>query len=196
MWPSVSRSRSGLAVAAVAGVMLATVVAVAPCKASTPAAVEQALARQFPGGDVVQDTLFLTDDQMQRAQESAGIEMPSRIVTRYVASRATDGRTETVGYVYVDTHIVRTLPETLLVVIDPSGAVLRVEVVRFDEPREYQPSDRWFEQFDGHELDADLQLKRSIRTLTGATLSSRAATDAVRRALAAHRAVERPDQAP
>ena len=57
----------------------------------------------------------------------------------------------------------------------------------FFEPQDYLPSRRWFGQFEGRDLDEGLRLKREIRTLSGATLSSRSATDAVRRALALHR---------
>jgi Na+-translocating ferredoxin:NAD+ oxidoreductase RnfG subunit len=78
-----------------------------------------------------------------------------------------------------------------MVVIDPSGAVRRVEVVSFREPLDYVPREGWYRQFDGEELDDDLQLKRDIRPVTGATLTARATTDAVRRVLAIHQVAEK-----
>ncbi|RMF71251.1 MAG: FMN-binding protein, partial [Acidobacteria bacterium] len=84
----------------------------------------------------------------------------------------------------LDTHVVRTLPETVLVVVGPDLRVRRVEVLAFKAPRDYLPSDRWLAQFDGVPLDDDTALKRRIRVLSGATLSSRAITRAVRRVLA------------
>ena len=44
-------------------------------------------------------------------------------------------------------------------------------------------------QYDGEKLDDDLSLKRDIRPVTGATLTARATTEAVRRVLAIHRVV-------
>jgi hypothetical protein len=105
------------------------------------------------------------------------------MVTRYVARQ--DGAV--VGTAYLDTHRVRTLQETLMIVVAPDGTVERVDVLTFGEPEEYLPKALWFEQFDGRPLDDDLAVKRGIRGITGATLSSHAATEAVRRTLAIHR---------
>jgi Na+-translocating ferredoxin:NAD+ oxidoreductase RnfG subunit len=61
--------------------------------------------------------------------------------------------------------------------------------VTFREPLEYMPRKGWYEQYEGQELDDDLALKRNIRPVTGATLTARATTDAVRRVLALHAVV-------
>jgi len=73
-----------------------------------------------------------------------------------------------------------------MVALDAAGAVSRVEVLSFREPQEYLPRDAWYEQFDGRRLDAELRLKRGVRGVTGATLTARATTEAVRRVLALH----------
>lgn len=155
--------------------------------AGKASAVDAALARLFPPpATVVKDTLFLTDEQAGAAERESGLELPSRIVTRYVGRGAGEGR-PVIGFAYLDTHLVRTLPETLLIAVGIDGEVRRVEVLTFAEPPEYEPSRRWFEQFEGRELDESVRLRRDIRTLSGATLSSKAATEAVRRVLAVHR---------
>lgn len=164
--------------------------------AGTPGAtvlitVEEALELAFPGAELVRETLFLTDRQRQSAAAAAGIDVEGAMMTRFVARR--DGRT--VGFGYVDTHRVRTLPETLVVILDAAGSVVRVEVAAFREPLEYMPGNSWYRQFDGEELDRDLALDRDIRPITGATLTARATTDAVRRVLAIHRAVTAEDAA-
>ena len=102
-----------------------------------------------------------------------GHELSGGLATRFVAR---SDRGEIVGYAYVDTHVVRTLPETVLVVIDSAGSVRRVEVVSFREPLDYVPREGWYRQFEGEQLDDDLQLKRDIRPVTGATLTARATT--------------------
>lgn len=112
----------------------------------------------------------------------AGSEPASAVVHPYRAS--CEGAAG--GTAYFDAHRVRTLPETLMVVVDPEGRVARVELLSFDEPPEYIPREGWYGQFPGEELDADLELSRGIDGVTGATLTARATTEAVRRVLALH----------
>lgn len=143
---------------------------------------QEALGLAFPGCEVERESLFLTDEQVERARRLAGVEVPSALVTRFVARET--GRA--VGWAYLDTHRVRTLPETLLIVVDPKSRVARVEVLSFAEPEEYLPRDAWYAQLLGRPLDDDLRLKRAIRPVTGATLTARATEAAVRRVLAVH----------
>jgi electron transport complex protein RnfG len=149
--------------------------------------VEEALELAFPGVATTRETLFLSDDQRSRAEKESGSEISSALATRYVAKG--DGGA-VLGWAYLDTHRVRTLPETLMVVLGTGGAVQRVEVVTFREPIEYMPREGWYGQYRGQELDDDLALKRDIRPVTGATLTARATTEAVRRVLAIHAVVE------
>jgi Na+-translocating ferredoxin:NAD+ oxidoreductase RnfG subunit len=151
--------------------------------------VEEAVALAFGDAATTRETLFLTEEQISRVAEEGGGELSGAMVTRYVAMA--DGNR--VGYAYLDTHRVRTLPETLMVVLEPGGGVRRVEVVAFREPLEYVPRDSWYGQFEGERLSDELALKRNIRPVTGATLTARATTEAVRRILAIHTVVETGD---
>jgi hypothetical protein len=74
--------------------------------------------------------------------------------------------------------------------VDPQGKVGRIEVISFREPEEYMPRALWYQQFQGKALDRDLQIKRDIRPVTGATLTARATTGAVRRVLALHQVLQ------
>lgn len=145
--------------------------------------VDEALALAFPGATTERQTLFLSGEQRDRVAEDSGAEVMSSLATRYVA-RGADGAVR--GWAYLDTHRVRTLPETVMVVLDADGMVRRVEVVTFREPLEYMPRRGWYEQYEGQKLDDDLALKRDIRPVTGATLTARSTTEAVRRVLALH----------
>jgi hypothetical protein len=160
----------------------------APAAARVFLTVDEALALAFPRAAVERRTVYLTEVQRQRAGELAGAEVASAIVHPYVATR--DG--EVVGTAYFDTHRVRTLPETLMVVVDPQGRPVRVEVLSFDEPADYLPRKPWYRQFDGGALDDDLALGRDIHPVAGATLTARATTAAVRRVLALHRVIAHP----
>lgn len=154
-----------------------------PAAARVLLSVEEALELAFPGCAVERRTVFLTDAQKARAAELAGEAPASAIVHPYEAR--CDG--VPAGTAYFDAHRVRTLPETLMVVVDPEGRVARVEVLSFDEPPEYLPRDAWYEQFRGRRLDAELRLKGAIHPVTGATLTARATAAAARRVLALHR---------
>ena len=100
---------------------------------------EEALAAVFPGAQVEAERVFLTADQTHRAAVLAGGAAPPALVARYVARR---GR-EIVGRAYVDTHVVRTKRESLLISLDSSGRVQRIDVTAFLEPPEYRAPERW-----------------------------------------------------
>lgn len=149
---------------------------------------EAALRLAFPGADGVERrTAYLDDDQLARAAELAGreAEVTSGVITYYVAAK--DGIP--LGVAYFDVHRVRTLPEVLMIVVDTDHRVRRVEVVRFAEPPEYLAPAGWLAQFQGRPLDTALSVKGSVANITGATLTARAATAAVRRVLALHRVI-------
>ena len=145
---------------------------------------EEALRLAFPAGTSVERrTAFLTAAQQEAARKFCGSEKaPSALITFYVGT--TDGRE--VGTAYFDTHVVRTQPETILVLVDPHGAIARIEVLAFAEPEEYLPRANWYGQFSGRKLDEDLAVRRGIRPVSGATLTARATLDAARRVLAVH----------
>jgi hypothetical protein len=148
---------------------------------SQPQALELAFG---PGAAVERQSHFLTPQQIEQARALAGsgVQVEGALVTRYVGRR--DGRL--LGTAYFDTHRVRTLQEALMVVVGAEGTVARVEVLTFAEPDEYLPRRPWYAQFDGRRLDRELSVSRGIHGVTGATLSARAATEAVRRTLALH----------
>lgn len=163
---------------------LAALAVAAAAGAAVLLSVEEALALAFPEATTRRETLFLTDEQLRSARALGGVEISSALVTRFVATDAGGALT---GFAYLDTHRVRTLPETLLIAVGADGRVARVEVVVFREPVEYMPREGWYRQYDGGTLDDELALKRGIRPVTGATLTARATTEAVRRVLAIHR---------
>jgi hypothetical protein len=165
-----------------ARVLLVGLLAAGAASARVLLSVDEALALAFPGATIERHTVFLTEAQRARAGQLAGARLASAIVHPYVARR--DGAE--VGTAYFDSHLVRTLQETVMVVVAPDGRVARVEVLAFDEPPDYLPRTEWYRQFDGRPLDAELDLRRSIRPVTGATLTARSTIDAVRRVLALH----------
>ena len=153
---------------------------------------QEALELAFGDAQVERGTVYLTKQQLKQAAKLAGEKIPGAIVHPYVARR--EGKL--VGTAWVDVHRVRTLRETILVVVDPDQRVRRIELLAFGEPEEYVPRQGWYGQFVGRRLDDELDLKRGIRGITGATLTARATTSAVRRVLAVHRVLNGPPPEP
>src|SRR5258706_9878445 len=153
-----------------------------PAAAKVFLTVDEALHLAFRGCSVERQTVFLTAEQLARARQLAGSEIKSALLNPYHAT--CDGKDG--GTAYFDAHVVRTLPETLMVVVDPQGRVARVEVLAFAEPEDYLPPGRWYGQFLGNGLSDELALGHRIRGVTGASLTARATTEAVRRVLGSH----------
>jgi hypothetical protein len=148
---------------------------------------QQALESAFPKGTtLVRQPLFLSKEQIAAARKSSGVDFDGELFVRYVGKRGND----VLGYVYFDAHRVRTLPETLMIVISPDARILRIEILSFSEPADYFPRERWIEQFHGEKLSADLSLRKKIRPMSGATLTGRAITNASRKILAIHGAAQ------
>jgi len=185
MWRSVTSSEPRRAAPAVAWLVVAGLAAAAAAEGKVLLSVDEALALAFPGATIERRTIYLTPPELARAAELAGSALPSAIVHPYVAARGS----VRIGTAFFDTHKVRTLAETVMVAVDSTGRVQRVEVIASDEPPDYLPRATWYEQFGARGLGAELALGRAIRNVTGATLTARATTSAVRRALALDRII-------
>ena len=77
-----------------------------------------------------------------------------------------------------------------MIALTSDGAVRRVEVTAFLEPREYLPPQGWLGQFETQPLSDDVALQRAIRPIAGATLTAQSATEAVRRVMAIDEVLE------
>jgi len=146
----------------------------------------EALALAFPDADHVdEESILLGDAQAGQIEQLAKSQLESRLVRIYRGYRGK----ELLGYAFIDVHNVRTMPEAFLVVLTPAGDVRALRVLAFHEPLEYMPSARWYEQFEQKNLSAPLRLGGDVHGIVGATLSARATTEGVRRALALYQVV-------
>ena len=92
---------------------------------------------------------FRSDAQSKAASDRAGRPLTSPLVARYSATL----NGAAVGRAYVDTHVVRTKRESVLVSLDAQGRVKRVDVIAFVEPPEYRAPQAFINQFTGRGLD-------------------------------------------
>jgi hypothetical protein len=165
-------------------ILLATAL---PLAAKTFMTQQQALDAAFVKGTVLErQSIFLTAAETNAAKSLSEVDFEDGLIVRYVARAGS----AIVGFVYFDAHRVRTLPETLMIVVRPDGTIDRIEILSFNEPMDYLPKPRWLDQLDGKKLDAELSLKRSIRPISGATLSGRAIVNASRKILAIHGVIQ------
>jgi hypothetical protein len=142
----------------------------------------QALASAFPAGTkVARQAHFLTPAQLAAAKKESGVDFSDQMIVRYAAANG--------AFAYFDTHRVRTLAETVMIVVTAEGKIDRIDILSFDEPPDYQPRPRWLEQFRGRALNDDLSLNRAIRPISGASLSGRAIVNASRKVLALHHVI-------
>ena len=124
-------------------------------------------------------SLFPTEEQAGQIEQLAKVKLESKLFTFYVGKQ--QGVIQ--GYAAIESHTVRTQPETLLIVLDANGNLRNIHTLAFHEPPEYQPSERWFSQLVGHAIE-QLSFDRDVQAVAGATLSTRAALNSTRKVLA------------
>lgn len=166
---------------------LAVLTALAGWAAAAPTKVflspDEALELAFPDCRIERTRVYLSEREVERLEKLGRVDFEGRMAFQYVATRA--GRR--VGTAYFDTHKVRTLKETVMVVVGPDARIQRVELLAFGEPEDYIPRGGWYGQFRGKALGDGVDLKHGIRGVAGATLTARATAGAARRSLALHR---------
>lgn len=124
-------------------------------------------------------SLFPSPEEIAQIEQLAKVKMESNLFSFYVGKK----QGEIIGYAAIESHNVRTKPETLLVVLSPEGKLQKVFTLAFHEPPEYQPPERWYDQLGNHTLE-QLSFSQDIQGISGATLSTRAAMNAARKVLA------------
>jgi len=142
---------------------------------------ESALKLAFPEAESFEsDSIILSEHDVDLIEARSKTRLDSRLVNVHVA-RSPEG---VVGYAFLETHTIRSLPETILVAIAPDGRSRSVHLLAFHEPSEYRPPRRWLGQFRDRELDDELSLRGGLAGIAGATMTANAITAAVRRLLA------------
>lgn len=170
--------RTGLAAVAAMGLLWASGgAAQAPAAPGAALGGPEVLRAVFPEADHVDsDDVLLTPEMAKRLDDLARSHIPERMVTFYTARRGT----AVLGYAVLQSHVVRTKRETLLVAFEPDGRLRKVQVVAFLEPPEYKPSERWLAQFQGKGAGDRLAVGDDLAFISGATLSARGVAEQAR----------------
>jgi hypothetical protein len=153
----------------------------APVRAEVFHSRQAALELAFPGAERVEAVdVVLSPGQAEEIRRVSGVRPASRLATAYVGWSGS----RPLGWAFLDTHDVRTLPETVLLVVAPTGRLSQVRLLAFHEPPEYRPGPDWLARLAGARLDDELKLGHGVDGISGATLSAQAVAAAARRVLA------------
>lgn len=141
---------------------------------------DEALHLAFPEASRIEpEEHFVTATERSAIEAHCGAPLSSDLVTVY---RGFAGE-RLLGYALIDTRRVRTMPETLLIVLTPEGEVRHTELLAFYEPLEYRPPSRWLERFDGTRAQKG---HVAVDAISGATFTTHASAAAIRYALAVY----------
>lgn len=141
-------------------------------------AAQQAL---FPGAQMVDRSIALSDAQRKAIARAAGAPGYDK-VQRIWEARAGGKRA---GWFILDRVIGKHEYITYALALTPDGAVRGLEILDYRETYGGQVRNaNWRRQFAGKRAGQSLRLGNDIKNISGATLSSRHVTDGVRRLLA------------
>ena len=125
-------------------------------------------------------SLILTKAEAKSIQKLARSKVHSKIVRYY---RVKDNE-KILGHAILLKQKIRTKNAAILYMVDSNKSMLGLEIVSFKEPSEYKPNEEWTKIFVGKTSEDILIAGKDIATISGATLSARAISDAARLALA------------
>jgi hypothetical protein len=151
----------------------------APAYATTYLSVEQVQRAMFPDGRFTTATLTLSDAQVRAIEDRSGMSVRRREVQAW--------RVEGGGALIVDEVIGKHEYITYALGVNADGSVRGIEIMDYRESYGYEIRDpAWRMQFAGKTAADPLRLDGDIKNISGATLSCRHITDAVKRLLATY----------
>lgn len=141
---------------------------------------EETGALFFPGCTFSKETKTLSAQQKMDLEKQGEIKITKNEWSFTVARSGQKIK----GYALVDNEIGKTDPITFMTGISPTGEVLEVEILVYRESYGSEVKNKNFRnQFKNKTVQDPLKLGKDISNITGATLSSRAVTRGVKRAL-------------
>ena len=152
--------------------------------------VEQAPKTIFPEADQFErKDIPVTPELSKKLRQLASPAKPTIWEPFYMTFIARKGG-EIIGYAVICEEIGKHRPITFIVGVAPDGRVTDTALMMYREPQGYEVRGRGFlAQFAGKTLDNPIMQHQDIRNVSGATLSVRAMTRGVRKALAVITAV-------
>jgi len=135
--------------------------------------------------EIKKKNYLLSKSNASIISKEAKAKLSSKIFKVYIAKVSDD----TIGYGILVNRKVRSKNAVVMYFIDVNSNLKSIEIIAFNEPIEYLPSDTWNSQFENIKTDTMLRVSRDIPTITGATLSARSITDGSRIAFAFYNSI-------
>lgn len=131
--------------------------------------------------EVILQKKSLTEEQKTALGKRLGRKITRTDWNFYVAR--SDGKVD--GYALIDNEVGKMEPITFLTAITPQGEVKEVEILVFREPIGGEVHDkRFLKQYRGKKLEDPIRIGQDVANISGATMSARAVSLGVKRALA------------
>ena len=158
------------------------IVAAQPAAAATLMSVEQSQALMFPGAALTQNFVKMTEDQYLAIEDKSGIKFWNHDIKAWKVS--------TGGWFLIDRVLARDDFITYALALDKDGNIAGVEILDC-MPHYNLAVPAWLKQFHGQRHDSPA-LVEDIKVLSGATLSSKAVREGVKRLMATYEIVLAP----
>jgi Na+-translocating ferredoxin:NAD+ oxidoreductase RnfG subunit len=150
-----------------------------PAYAATYLTVEQAQAAMFPGAQLTRAFVTLTGEQVAAIEKETGVNVRTTEVQRW---KSADG-----GSFIVDEVAGKHEFFTIAVALNADSRVRQIEIMDYKESYGCEVRDEaWRQQLTGKTSAASLSPGDDIKNISGATMSCRHVTDAVKRVLATY----------
>ena len=128
---------------------------------------EDAMTQSFNAQTVTKKAMILTKKQQQKVQQLAQVKLNSKLFRLYIAKK----EEQTIGFGILLTQKVRSKSTAVLYMLTPEGSLKNIEIIAFNEPKEYLPSKRWIAQF-REKKTKEFVGSSDITMISGATLSA------------------------
>ena len=132
-----------------------------------------------PHAIISKKNILLSKKNFTLIQQSAKAKLNTKIYRIYTA-KVND---KVLGFGILINHKVRSKNAVILYFIS-KNILEDIEIIAFNEPKEYLPTKKWKAQFHNIPTNKMLKLSREIPSISGATLSARSVTDSSRIAFA------------
>lgn len=142
--------------------------------------IDDALKMYFSKCEIFEEIIYLKDEEINKVLKETEIKLDSKILNRRIAICE-----KQFSYIYFDTGIIRTKPQTLMVIVK-NNELVAVELLAYYEPENYIPGKMWYETFKKNKLETI----KDIPHVAGATLTHRATSLMVKKILALHSVVK------
>lgn len=146
---------------------------------------EEALKLILPGAKKIKkEAKTLSEKQKKKIEEEAGVEFHKDFDKEFKFFKGLSAKGEIVGYASEDKVPGKWGPIEFMIGFSPTGEVTDIVVLSLSERRGRPVKERKFlSQFVGKTVADPLKLKKDIRGIAGATISSRGMTEGIKKAL-------------